>query len=280
VWREAGTTATPVAFELNFVAALGARLYFASASNNNRGTPQYIKSFDTVDGRFRDEPVANNDLCACGLEGKLLGASGRLHYFGGSARSWAPGETAWRDLDYPEPAQLGTLTMAASGSRIFALGGRETLQAVVAFDVGSGRWQLDGLSAVPERIYSSCVGAVDGKIYVFGGSGVFATADPHLVQVYDLRNNAWSELPRALSSGYCWGQTAPTWHGQLVVLDDRGGITTFDPRTPRWSKSFALPMTERDNAAVAVVPDDGHLYLVATDSYVGDHATIWKLSLE
>jgi hypothetical protein len=273
-WQSAITTVVPSEFEDNFVAALGRRIYYASASNNSERAPQYLKSWDVDDGRVREEPLQGNPLVAAGYTGSLIGARGQLWYFADKGWSLRPGDDAWRS----EPAfPDGELTFAVDGGRIFAVGGRKTLAAFAAFDADAKTWTT-GMPAPPLRLYRACAAAIDGRLYVFGGDSDLGAGDPMVMKVFDEAAGQWSVLgDDARFSGVCYGVEATAWRGRIVALETRA-LRLFDPRAGKWGATISTPLTD-DGTLVPVAPDDGNLYLASTRSQ-GTSVTIWKLALK
>jgi hypothetical protein len=278
-WSLQSSTPVSGAFEVNFVGALGTRLFLASASNNGR--PQYFKSFDTATGTFRDESLDRNPFCACGYEGALLAAAGRLFYFGSDARSYRPGD-GWKDVAQPSVTQTGEPAAAVLDDQIYFVGGRGLYDRAARYDATSGAWETKNVANAPTPLLSACAGAVGGKLYVFGGERIDNSQDARAVTVYDAAANRWSQLPVAADfTGYCNLQTAPTWQGRLVYADGSdtdGGNTLglFNPTTGEWSK---LPVPPGLSPFAPAVTEGGDLYLIGLGK-AASTANIYKVALK
>jgi hypothetical protein len=258
VWRQAGTVAVNHYFEPIFVAGLGRRIYFASASNNDASAPQYFKSYDTGDGMFRDEELKDNALDDGGYQGSLLGAAGGLYYLGRDGHRYDPAARRWTTVDVPDAAQRGESSVAVAGDVIYLVGGRGFTSSLMTYDARQNRWTTSGFSDAPKPVSDACAGIVDGKLYLLGGTS-------HLYPlVYDIATDAWSDLPQTADLDYdCYYRNMVVWRGRLAVVVDGRELSLFNPKDATWKTPIPLDGKADYNYVAVAVVDPGDLYVVA-----------------
>ena len=93
--------------------------------------------------------------------------------------------------------------------------------------------------------------------------------------VYTVSTNTWATVP-AVGTPNCNYTTVPTWEGNMVFAD-YGGVHVFDFATQAWGTTLPLPTGVSLQSETALVPSDGHLYLVAYDG-TNDNVYKWNLN--
>jgi N-acetylneuraminic acid mutarotase len=167
----------------------------------------------------------------------------------------------------PMPLEIGEVTVAATGGKIYAIGG-STADVVdqklnQEYDVATNTWRTR--APLPRGMTHAAATALNGKIYVVGAF----TASGHgnavnWVYEYDPGSDRWRErAPLKILRGSV-GVTV--LNGKIHAIGGRGvdKITVpthevYDPNTDRWSELAPLP-TARDH--LAVVAGDGLIHVL------------------
>lgn len=151
------------------------------------------------------------------------------------------GKREWRELAADLPAPRTDLSVEASGSMIYAIGGRTAGGATSRVDAldtsGSARWR--SVASMPDARAEAAAGTVNGRIHVAGGRGndPMRTYSDHVT--YDPSANRWARdtplpLPRL-------GAAAAGVGGRLVVAGGSGGSGVFSIFTASDSVSIYTP---------------------------------------
>jgi N-acetylneuraminic acid mutarotase len=198
----------------------------------------------------------------------------------GPAGKWVTGKYK----PVPEPGEEftnvvvnDTLYLIGGNAAVFAPGGkREHPARVEAYNLATDTWTQK--KPVPFFADHMTAATVNGKIYVFGGTGGVRQEDPDgtldLAWEYDPAADSWKQiakLPSKRTAGsaiavggkiyFIGGSTditAPdgkTLTAGLVV----GTNESYDPATNRWESHKPMP-TPRNHAAIGVVR--GKIYLI------------------
>ncbi len=222
-------------------------------------------------------------VAACG--GKIY-ALGGWHWNGteyvlvGTVEAYDPSSNAWA-TKAPMPTPRVYLGVAASGGKIYAIGGLgtptgtyyPTLTTVEAYDPVTNTWTARAPMPTARYLLAVATGS-DGKIYAIGGKvGIEAI---NTVEAYDPKTDTWAQkasLPTAR-----FGLGAATSGGSVYAI---GGLTAtdlalgtveaYDPKADTWTPQSSLN-TARKYVGVAA-GNDGTLYAVG-----GDDATPTVLS--
>jgi N-acetylneuraminic acid mutarotase len=119
----------------------------------------------------------------------------------------------WTDRKAPLPVKRHHYGVAAADGKVYAIGGctgeNETdphnpIADVHAFDPATGKWTTKAPLPAPRRNLSAV--AIDGLVYVVGGSDL--GAEPKPVLVYDPRRDAWRTTKAVSNVIGCWGAHA------------------------------------------------------------------------
>jgi N-acetylneuraminic acid mutarotase len=202
-------------------------------------------------------------------ENPVVAFRGEIFVFGGfggsgqlldTVEAYDPVTNRWRNDIARLPLATHHTNVAVSGGRIYVVGfltggtfaphGR-----VFAYDPERNVWEeRAGMPAGTER-GASAVGAIDGRIYVAGGSREVAVVD---FSAYDPGLDSWEvlpDLPEPLDHA-----TAGTVDGRLYVLGGRGGsigaisgdVYEYDPASRAWRSRAEMP-TPRGGVAGATL---------------------------
>ena len=148
------------------------------------------------------------------------------------------------------------------GDEIYAAGGMvgdsgRPLATFSRYDARADRWQ--NLPALPVATRAAAAAAVDGVVYVIGGT----TNEGNTAAVWAWDGESWS--PRAPLPSPRFNHAAVALDGEIYVLGGfREGVElrevlVYDPQANRWRSSAPLP---RPNHAFGVVAFRGELWTI------------------
>ena len=172
------------------------------------------------------------------------------------AAPWTFGESMSQRRSYVAAADIEGQVYAAGG--MVGETGRP-LDLLARYDPEADSWET--LRRMPEPVRAGAAAAVDGVLYVFGGSTVDGNTDA--VNAYDPAADEWSErapLPEAR-----FNHSAVALDGKVYVL---GGfhegealrtVDVYDPATDSWSEGPELPIP---NHAFDAVAFDGEIWMI------------------
>ena len=143
----------------------------------------------------------------------------------------------------------------------------------------------------PKTLFPAATGG-DGRIYVFGGTGVNGPPVNDRVYAYDPRNDSWSQTP-SMPLGARRNMAAATdTAGRIYVIGGYNFIfppfaldrnERFDPATQTWAVLAPMP-TARQEPSAATGPDgriyvmggvDGSIHNVATTEAFNPATNTW-----
>jgi len=166
------------------------------------------------------------------------------------------------------PTPRDWLSVAVTGGRIYAIGGRRPFEdgaeaTVDVYDPRQDDWSEAPL--MPEGIAGAAAVALHGDIYVLGGWRPPFFATP-FVDVYQVRRNRWIRGAdmRAVRAGR-YGTTASAVGGRIYAIGgyDRGEylgvVEEYSPRQDTWTRKADMP-TPRFQAVSAAV--GGRIYVI------------------
>ncbi len=219
-------------------------------------------------------------------EHAVVAAAGRIYVIGG----FAPGETATMLAYDPagdswQPAASFPVAMHHANAAViddviyvagYLTGLTFSAQGeVYSYDPGQDQWTPRTAMPTGEARGSACVAALDGKLYVIGGSRGGAVAQ---ASTYDPALDQWDSLPPLPSAReHC---IAGAIDGVLYVASGRaGGISgfesptyAFDPAIGTWDERTAIP-TPRGGTAGAVL--HGRLYVFGGEGNGADPSGVF-----
>ena len=190
------------------------------------------------------------------------------------AAPWTFGESMSQRRSY--------VAAAAIGGQIYAAGGMvgETgrpLDLLARYDPANDSWET--LQRLPEPVRAGAAAAVDGILYVVGGS----TGDGNTtaVNAYDPAADEWS--PRAPLPEPRFNHAAVALGGKIYVLGgfheglERSEVYVYDPEADAWSEGPELPFA---NHAFDAVAFEGEIWMIGGRR--GDEILreVWILNLE
>jgi N-acetylneuraminic acid mutarotase len=188
---------------------------------------------------------------AVGMNGKLYAVGGfTANVHAGAlavAFEYDPATDKWRILA-PMKTPRGSVGLAASGGKLYAIGGRGVDKVTVAtneaWDPASDKWTER--APLPKARDHLAVIAVDGLIHAIGGRFNTPAENTGMHDVYDPATDKWhsaAPLPTPRSS------VAMTLYRGFILIDggecDKGKTFTeneaYDPKTDRWQTLAPMP---------------------------------------
>ena len=209
------------------------------------------------------------DLISVRQEHAAVALGGEIYVIGGftptvtaTVEAFDTAAQTWRAVA-SLPAALHHANAASVNGRIYVAGfylGSSFTNAdprVLEYDPAQNSWsERTPMPAGSERA-TSCVAALDGKIYLFGGARATTVSD---ASVYDVAADSWQALPPLPEAReHC---VVGAIGGTLYIASGRaGGITgfqrntwAFDPATQAYSPRAPIP-TARGGTAGAVLAE-------------------------
>src|SRR5687767_5478032 len=153
------------------------------------------------------------------------------------AQTWSAGP--------PIPTLRALMGAASIGSTVYAIGGMVpvggniSIGKVEALDTTTGLWSTK--APLPEPVSDTAAVAIDGKIYLMGGSGSGGHTMAN-VHVYDAAADSWS-TPTTMPIGRRL-HSAAVLNGKIYVIGgvDVGfnfldAVDVYDPASNTWSSA-------------------------------------------
>ncbi|HSR70210.1 MAG TPA: kelch repeat-containing protein [Acidobacteriota bacterium] len=249
-------------------ALLGGDMYVLGGLTDTIPGTATVEVFDTAAGQWRAAPPLPRGIhhgSAAVLDGKIYSVGGfgaAVPIFGNpiaDVYEFDPDLGAWQ-VRAPLPSVRGSLFTVALQGRLYAIGGRDTVNSrtdVTVYDPVQNQWSQ--AAPLPLGLDHLAAAVVEGKIYVAGGrvtqGGFFLRNDPSAF-VYDAQLDQWSplaDLPTPRS-----GHAAASVAGFLLVVggEEPGRVfnqnEAYAPAEDRWISLPDLP-TARHGLAIASV---------------------------
>ncbi|MGH3044779.1 MAG: Kelch repeat-containing protein [Gaiellaceae bacterium] len=197
----------------------------------------------------------------------------------GDGSDEAQASSRW-ELAQPMSQRRSYIAQAEIGGQIYAAGGMvgETgrpLDLLARYDPPTDSWET--LHRLPEPVRAAAGAAVDGTLYVIGGTTEDGnTAD---VNAYDPETDRWA--PRAPLPEPRFNHAAVELGGKIYVLggylegQERRDVFVYDPAADSWTEGPELPIPNHAFDAVAV---DGEIWMIGGRS--GDEVLrdVWILN--
>jgi Kelch motif len=133
------------------------------------------------------------------------------------------------------------------------------LDLLARYDPDADSWET--LHRVPEAVRAGAAAAVDGVLYVIGGTT--AEGNSRAVYAYDPATDEWSE--RAPLPEPRFNHAALALDGKVYVLggfhegEERDDVFVYDPATDQWSEGPSLPFA---NHAFDAVSFRGEIWMI------------------
>jgi N-acetylneuraminic acid mutarotase len=170
--------------------------------------------------------------------------------------SWERGSSMSQRRSYLAAAEVAGYVYAAGG--MVGETGRP-LATFARYDTGGDRWEV--LRPLPEPTRAAAAAALDGDVYVVGGT----TADGNTTAtwVYDTAEGRWSARAPLHAARFNHGAVA--LDGRLYVLGgfadgrEHRDVFAYDPGADEWERVGRLP---RPNHAFGVVAYEGELWVI------------------
>ncbi|WP_412535850.1 kelch repeat-containing protein [Marinobacter sp. MIT932201] len=184
---------------------------------------------------------------------------------GGKLTALMPVSLGCWEARAPAPLAVLDASGASIDGKFYAVGGKNSsghLSTLLIYDPSTDSWS-QGANLPGEAVENAAVTALNGKLYVFGGSTAPFSGAVANAAVYDPASNSWSalaDMPTARG-----GVTAQAVNGLIYVMggmSDQGAslsvVEVYNPATNSWQT--ATPLTYvRDNPGSAVL--DGKIYV-------------------
>ena len=148
-------------------------------------------------------------------------------------------------------------------------------QATIASHAGTLGWSAK--ANMPTARYLMAAGAIDGKIYVVGGSTSYSSRTNKL-EVYDPATDTWTtktnmpterhQLAAGAIDGKLYVVGGSTYDSPHRLISHVAKLEVYDPATDTWSTKANM-LTSREGLAAAAI--DGKLYVVG--GYNGSYTT-------
>jgi hypothetical protein len=173
-----------------------------------------------------------------------------------AAAPWTFAQSMSQRRSYIAAAELGGLIYAAGG--MVGESGRH-LAVFQRFDPRANSWTT--LSRLPEPVRAGAGAALDGQVYVIGGST--PAGGGRQVYVFDIAGGGWrtrASLPEPRLN-----HSAVVLDGRIYVLggfsgeEERGDVFVYEPADDAWSRAASLP---RPNHAFGAVVFRGEIWML------------------
>jgi hypothetical protein len=172
------------------------------------------------------------------------------------AAPWTFGESMSQRRSYVAAADIGGMIYAAGG--MVGETGRP-LDLLARYDPTTDSWET--LQRLPEPVRAGAAAAVDGVLYVIGGST--AEGNTTAVRAYDPDADEWTD--RAPLPEPRFNHAAVALDGKIYVLggfhegEERRDVSVYDPEADTWSEGPQLPFP---NHAFDAVAFDGDIWMI------------------
>lgn len=159
-----------------------------------------------------------------------------------------------------------SFTASVVDDRIYAIGGRYTLDLVTEYDPVSDTWSTK--ASMPTSRMLPASGTVDEKIYVIGGVVTAFAPALSTVEAYDPETDTWTAKKNMLTQRL--GHSVSVVDGKIYVIAGmtsgpdfwsgiQSSVEVYDPLTDTWSTKSNMP-TPRIWLSTSVV--DGKIYAI------------------
>lgn len=214
--------------------------------------------------------VSRHDLQLVAWNGKLIAISGAHDQTIADVDLYDRPGNKWTPLA-PIPEMRGWFGAASIAGRIYCAGGKrirtekeksasgdgshyEYRAGLNIYDPETDRWTVGPPMSAPRA--GCCAAALDGKLYVIGGSNP-TNGFQNRVEIYDPVKNAWQDGP-SIPDGR-EDMAAAAIGGKIYALGGvkfsvRADVYILDPATGKWSSGAPMPTPRRSFAAAVDGP--------------------------
>lgn len=224
-----------------------------------------VRLNETGDGVIEGEPLVTGFNDPLPMTSSPNGTIFVGQFGGGKLTSLSPVSLGcWLTLA-PSPISILDASGASINARMYMVGGKNAsghLTTLFIYDANSDSWS-QGANLPGPGVENPAVVALNGRIYVFGGSTAPFSGAVSNAAVYNPASNSWQTLPPMPTAR--GGATAQVVNGLIYVvggMDNSGAslptVEVFNPGTGAWQSSVGL-QTRRDNPGSAVL--NGELYV-------------------
>jgi N-acetylneuraminic acid mutarotase len=287
------------------VAVVNGKIY-AIGGLNGDGSVRNNEQYDPVSNSWTVEmsmPTARSGFAISVFNGKIYVIGGTVgNGFVGTNEVYDPSTNTW-ETKSSMPTPRSDLSANAVNDKIYLIGGKKysntnpyftETNVNEVYDPANDSWTT--MASIPTATYGYGSAAINGKIYVVGGSQTAATQQPNSTyldanQVYDPQTDNWSSaanLPIVDSFGAAAATQDYLAPARLYLA---GGYSqdvltsktqVFNPYNNSWTNGTSLS-SPRANFALAVVNDvlysiggfDGQNWLNTNEQYKpADYGTI------
>jgi N-acetylneuraminic acid mutarotase len=228
-----------------------------AGSGGSAGTGGTDGADDPPPGEYGERPdllAANSEMAVAELDGKIYVIGGypasrviqdAVQIYDTQTREWSLGQPLPLPLHHPVAVGLGGKIYSLGGQ--IAMSGDADTDRTLEFDPATEIWS--DLAPMPTPRGAGAAAVIDDKIYVVGGRPPAGNA----FEVYDVSDDAWTELPPLPTSTNQRNHLAATAiGGKIYVAGGRydGGsfsdpmtdsVDSFDPAENTWSSVAPLP---------------------------------------
>ncbi|WP_323753768.1 kelch repeat-containing protein [Marinobacter sp.] len=249
-----------------------------------------ITNYSVGDDIFRVKLDSTGNL---GLEGSPLvtgfndplpmtkSPSGNLfvgEFGGGNLTALKPVSLGCWETMAPAPIDVLDASGAGIAGKFYAVGGKNAnghLNTLLIYDPNSDSW-TQGPDLPGPAIENPAVTAINGKLYVFGGStGPFSGAVSNAA-TYNPASGLWTALPDMPTPR--GGATAESLNGEIYVIggmSNQGAsldiVEVFNPSTNTW-RTISPLQSVRDNPGSAVL--NGKIYVFGGRTRLANGSTV------
>jgi N-acetylneuraminic acid mutarotase len=259
---------------------LNGKIYVVGGLNTETSVyPRTALVYDTSSGIWTQIPLCNNKIRAA-HNSCVVG--GRLYVMGGNDSS---STVSTMDMFDPNSGQWvsknsmstdrGLAACVSIGGKIYVIGGMRFvgisydytgLRTVEVYDTNSGTWTQ--LADMPTARWGHSAGALNGKIYVFGGvsgAGHSGWIPYSSVEVYNPQTDTWTTKSNMPTNRYCLSTcvldrsiyTIGGWYnsGGGPIYDK---VEVYDPERDTWFTETPMPVKRAVLASIVV---GGRIYV-------------------
>ena len=262
---------------------LNGKIYVVGGLNTETGiSPRTALVYDTLTRVWTQIPLYNNIIrwahTSCVVDGKL-------YVIGGNDGN---GTIATMDMFDPNTGQWeskdsmsidrGLAASASIDGKIYVMGGMRFnggsydftgLKTIEAYDPLTNTWDST-LADMPTKRWGHSAVALNGKIYVIGGTTITPNFAYASVEVYDPQSNTWSTKSDMPTARYCL--TACSLDGNIYAIDgwlDSGNgpiydkVEVYNPDSSTWYTETPMPVAR---AVLASIVLDGKIQVFGGSS--------------